>query len=164
MSVSVEKNGSSRDKRIFGKCLPNAPPTPMPTPNPISQAVNPGPTSSPTVSRAPTSSHLTAPWMDFNAKDAASLVHNTLREPDSHVEFRNVRASAHGCYRYCYNGDVMGHYLSTNQQLLPTEGMIMSSGNPEAFCSNDSHQQSTIFDAPGDPDLDEEVRASFGRV
>ena len=98
--------------------------------------------------------------MDFDTKDAASLVRNVLSDPNGHVEFQNIQSSSHGCYKYFYNGDVMGHHLTTNAQLIPTEGIIMSSGDPEEFCWNDSDQNSNNFELGGDADLTAVVQES----
>lgn len=98
--------------------------------------------------------------MSFDTKDEVSLVRNVLRDPNGYSEFRNIHASSHECYKYFYNGDAMGHDLVTGEQLIPTEGIIMSSGNPEDFCWNDSDQHSTNFLGPGDPDLTAVVQQS----
>ena len=98
--------------------------------------------------------------MIFDTKDAASLVRNVLRDPNGHVEFGNIQASTHGCYKYFYNGDVMGQHLTTGEQLIPQEGIIMSSGKPEEFCWNDSDQNSNSFLEGGDPDLTAVVQQS----
>ena len=50
--------------------------------------------------------------MLFDDKDAASLVRNTLRDPNGFVEFGNIQASSHGCYKYFYEGDVWGRTYS----------------------------------------------------
>ena len=94
--------------------------------------------------------------MVFDDMDVVSLVRNVLRDSNGFAEFQNIQASEHDCIKYFYNGDVMGH----GQQVLPTEGFIMSSGHPEEFCWNYSHQNSKNWYLPGDPDLTAVVQQS----
>lgn len=107
---------------------------------------------------------------------ATQAVSNILRDPYGHIQLRNVTSSSHACYTTFTNGYSMGTILSsfngsstplTNPQtssdyLLPNEGLLMSSGDPNDFCNNDSDQQSTQFtnattglgyDVGGDADL-----------
>lgn len=74
---------------------------------------------------------------------------------DGDVEFFNIKASAHYdlCTRYYTGGhtlgkawvdDVMNGTL-TDDYLIPDEGIILSSGSPLDFESNDSDQETTIF-------------------
>ena len=98
--------------------------------------------------------------MLFDDKDAVSLVRNVLRDPNGYVEFQNIQASTHDCYKYFYNGDVMGQHLVSGNPLIPSEGIIMSSGDPEQFCWNDSDQNSNNFLEEGDPDLTAVVQQS----
>ena len=105
---------------------------------------------------------------------ATQAVSNILRDPYGHIQLRNVTSSSHACYKTFTNGYSMGTVLSSsdgtpltnpqtsNDYLLPNEGLLMSSGNPDDFCMNDSDQQSTQFtnettglgyDVGGDVDL-----------
>ena len=97
---------------------------------------------------------------------ATQAVSNILRDPYGHIQLRNVTSSSHECYKTFTNGYSMGTVLnstsSDNDYLLPNEGLLMSSGNPNDFCNNDSDQQSTQFinattglgyDVGGDDDL-----------
>ena len=71
---------------------------------------------------------------------------------DGDVEFSNVKASPHynKCTRYYTGGHSMGYaWLNddnttlTDVHLLPDEGIMLSSGDPRDFESNDSDQQTT---------------------
>ena len=145
---------------------PTSSPQQMPTPSPLNYVLPPS-TVSPTTSSIPTSNPTGSPTsspeqqcMDFQTKDAASLVRNVLRDPNGYSEFRNIQASGHECYNYFYNGNVMGHNLVTGEQLIPNEGIIMSSGAPEEFCWNDSDQNSKNWYGDGDADLTAVVQQS----
>ena len=91
--------------------------------------------------------------MKFDQMPINDLVRNIFIDPDGGVEFQNAVASNHACYLHFYNGNQMGKHVVTNQQLIPQEGIIMSSGNPENFCWNDSDEMTTRWDTPGDADL-----------
>ena len=91
---------------------------------------------------------------------ATQAVSNILRDPYGHIQLRNVTSSSHACYKTFTNGYSMGTVLSSssdgtlltnpsssNDYLLPNEGLLMSSGNPDDFCNNDS----VIFDVGACP-------------
>ncbi|KAL7552796.1 hypothetical protein ACHAWF_016052, partial [Thalassiosira exigua] len=149
------------DSISFGTCVTDAP-TSSPSSSPTHT-----PTSSPNAlisdGDTPTSSPSASPenqCMSFDDKDPISLVRSVLRDPNGLAQFQNVQASDHACFKYFYNGHVMGQNLVSGQTLLPDEGIIMSSGDPEEFCFNDSDQNSKNFQEEGDPDLTAVVQQS----
>jgi hypothetical protein len=91
--------------------------------------------------------------MTFAAEPAIDLVKNTFINPDGGVEFQNVIASNHACFLHFSKGNQMGKHEVTNEQLVPQEGIIMSSGKPDDFCWNDSDEMTTEWKMPGDADL-----------
>ena len=107
---------------------------------------------------------------------ASEAVTNILKDPDSNIIFRDITASSHACFKSFTNGYNMGTIsdpmtglpmtnppgTSSNyfngQYLMPDKGLILSSGNPDDFCINDSDQQTTqwrnmTWAASGDADL-----------
>ena len=54
----------------------------------------------------------------------------------------------------------MGTHKISGDYLMPQEGLIMSSGNPEDFCGNDSDQNTKNWYQGGDANLTEVVQAS----
>ena len=97
--------------------------------------------------------------MLFDTKEPDDLVRNIFNDPGGQIEFNNVQASNHACYLHFYNGHKMGNHHTTGEQLIPQEGIIMSTGRPEDFCWNDSDQMTTQWKTPGDTQLTELIRA-----
>ncbi len=91
--------------------------------------------------------------MKFNVIPANDLVFDTLKNQDGNVEFQNVLSSNHACFLHFYNGHKMFKHNVTNAQLIPQEGIIMSSGKPENFCWNDSDEMTTKGNMLGDANL-----------
>ena len=89
--------------------------------------------------------------MTFKEMDKENLVEKFI-SIDGDVEFSNIKASPHykKCTRYYTGGHTMGYaWLNddnatlTDTYLLPDEGIILSSGDPRDFPSNDSDQETT---------------------
>ncbi|KAL7543599.1 hypothetical protein ACHAXR_012911, partial [Thalassiosira sp. AJA248-18] len=91
--------------------------------------------------------------MIFDTKPVEDLVEEILKDPEGQAEFQNIRASDHECFLHFYNGNNMGYNLETGEQLIPQEGIIMSTGRPEDFCWNDSDHNTKQFGTVGDADL-----------
>lgn len=106
--------------------------------------------------------------------DATSLLEDVLLKPTpthvinptptTTVAFQNIQSSSHACYRHFLHGHNMGTFKSTDpsvqaypdrlgQYLMPDSGMIMSSGNPDDFCGNDSDQSTKNWYEVGDETL-----------
>jgi hypothetical protein len=113
------------------------------------------------------------------ASSAQDAVRNILTAGEN-IQFRNVHASSHACFKTFTNGHAMGTTataaaaavvgsnndggggggtVETNNHniddpyLLPERGLIMSTGDPDQFCINDSDVQTTQWGTPGDADL-----------
>jgi hypothetical protein len=112
------------------------------------------------------------------ASSAQDAVRNILTAGEN-IQFRNVRASSHACFKTFTNGHAMGTSTTTataaagsnnnigggggtaetsshntgDPYLLPERGLIMSTGDPDQFCINDSDVQTTQWGTPGDTDL-----------
>ena len=106
---------------------------------------------SPSISAAPSTD--VDGCMVFDTMPADELIRNIFINPGGEVNFRNVVASDHACFLHFHNGHRMGHHKITGEQLIPQEGIIMSSGRPEDFCWNDSDEMSTQWRTSGDADL-----------
>ncbi len=84
---------------------------------------------------------------------ANDSVSNIFANPDGAAEFRNVLSSSHACFIHFYNGHQMEKHKVTSAQLIPQEGVIMSTRKPEDFCLNDSDGMTTEWKMHGDEDL-----------
>jgi len=91
--------------------------------------------------------------MEFDSMDAVTLVRTVLQDPQGQIQFDNIEASGHDCFKRFANGHVMGQNVLTGEDLIPESGVIMSSGDPEDFCWNDSDQNSGNFLEGGDTHL-----------
>ena len=123
--------------------------------------------------------------MVFDTKPAEDLVQNVFKDSEGKVEFENIKASEHDCFKYFYNGreyidlihtvdvfvsvneltpsvDQMGYHKETSEQLIFQDGIILSTGTPEEFCWNDSDQQTTRFETAGDDDLERVIEKNSG--
>ncbi len=89
--------------------------------------------------------------LNFTSMSKEDLIENFIAQYGE-VEFSNINASPHyaNCTRYFTGGHSMGYawknddnVTKTNDHLLPDEGIILSSGDPLDFESNDSDQQTT---------------------
>ena len=157
----------------FGACVtdtptisPSRPPTPAPSTSPTPQpTVSPtkAPSTSPTTDKPtlllddadtnePTSSPI-GQCMEFDSMDAVTLVRTVLQDPQGQIQFDNIEASGHDCFKRFANGHAMGQNVLTGEDLIPESGVIMSSGDPEDFCWNDSDQNSGNFLEGGDTHL-----------
>ena len=77
---------------------------------------------------------------------------------DAEIDITNIKASPiyDKCTRYFTGGHTMGYAWEndvmdgtlTDTYLLPDEGILLSSGNPLDFESNDSDQQTTKWYTP----------------
>jgi hypothetical protein len=107
--------------------------------------------------------------LEFSQLSPADLVEKFIN-PQGDVVVTNVKASPHysKCTRYYTGGHSMGYaWLNddnvtlTDVHLLPDEGIMLSSGDPMHFESNDSDQQTTRwYDANSylwDADLASEI-------
>jgi hypothetical protein len=83
--------------------------------------------------------------LTFSSLSAEDLVANYLRNSQDLVQIRNVASSSHSCFALFDNGHSVGRNAVSNQFLLPNKGVIMSTGNPEDFHTNDSEETSTNF-------------------
>ncbi len=81
----------------------------------------------------------------FSNLSAQDLVESYFLEPNGDIQFRNVAASDHSCFALFANGHSAGRHKDTNEFLLPNNGIIMSTGNPQDFHINDSDETSTNF-------------------
>ena len=94
----------------------------------------------------------------FSNHSAQDLVESYFRDPDGQIQFRNVAASSHSCFALFGNGHSAGRNKDTNEFLLPNDGIIMSTGNPEDFHNNDSDETSTNFGiTTGDINMEHEL-------
>ena len=94
--------------------------------------------------------------LTFSSLSAEDLVANYLRNSEDLVQIRNVASSSHSCFALFDNGHSVGRNEVSNQFLLPNKGVIMSTGNPEDFHTNDSEETSTNFGiATGDIHLEQ---------
>ena len=106
------------------------------------------------------------------------------------IQLRNVSASSHACYKMFTNGHAMGTIATTatatttttgllgptannngttstvltndDQYLLPDRGLLMSTGDPDTFCINDSDEQTKSWGTTGDMDLTRIARKNVG--
>lgn len=86
------------------------------------------------------------------------LVENYFLYPDGRIQFRNVAASDHSCFALFADGHSVGRDKDTNEFLLPDDGIIMSTGNPQDFHINDSDKTTTDFGIiTGDINLEHEL-------
>jgi len=94
----------------------------------------------------------------FSSLSAQELVDSYFRDSDGQIQFRNVAASSHSCFALFANGHSAGRHIDTNEFLLPNEGIILSTGNPQDFHTNDSDETSTNFGiTTGDINLEHEL-------
>ena len=94
----------------------------------------------------------------FSNHSAEDLVESYFRDSDGQIQFRNVAASSHSCFALFANGHSAGRHIDTNEFLLPNEGIILSTGNPQDFHTNDSDETSTNFGiTTGDINLEHEL-------
>lgn len=94
----------------------------------------------------------------FSDHSAQELVEGYFRNPDGQIQFRNIAASSHSCFALFTNGESAGRHKDTNEFLLPNDGIIMSTGNPQDFYTNDSDETSTNFGiTTGDINLEHEL-------
>lgn len=56
--------------------------------------------------------------MIFDTKPAEDLVENVFKDPGGKVEFKNITASAHDCFKYFYNGRKFIYLSSISSTLL----------------------------------------------
>ena len=112
--------------------------------------------------------------METQSMSAEQIVPNILRDPTNQIQFRNIHS--HGgspempCFKVFNNGHAMGtvnandtkpEAIMRDQYLLPDEGLIMSTGNPDDFCENDSDSMTYQHgDMDGDSDLTMIVNAT----
>ena len=95
--------------------------------------------------------------ISFTNHSAQELVEIYFRDPDGHVQFRNIGSSSHSCFALFTNGHSAGRH-NTNEFLLPDEGIILSTGNFQDFHINDSDETSTNFGiTTGDINLEHEL-------
>ena len=103
--------------------------------------------------------------LTFSSLSAEDLVANYLRNAENLVQIRNVASSSHSCFALFDNGHSVGRNEVSNQFLLPNKGVILSTGNPEDFHTNDSDETSTNFGlATGDISLEHELPSSRTQV
>ena len=95
----------------------------------------------------------------FETKTATDLVENILPSPNGSIQFQNIQASSHACFNLFTNGHAVGNDKVTGEYLMPDSGIIMSSGTPADFCSNDSDQNTKNWKLGGDADLQSNVDA-----
>ena len=76
------------------------------------------------------------------------------------IQFCNMNVSSQACFRTFVNGHAMGTTAlgsdgmgTVDEYLLPEQGMIMSTGDLDRFCINDSDVETTQWGTPGDEDL-----------
>jgi len=93
----------------------------------------------------------------FSNHSAQDLVERYFRDPDGQIQFRNVGSSSHSCFALFANGHSAGRHKVTDEFLLPNDGIIMSTGNPQDFHMNDSDETSTNFGVNGDIDLEHQL-------
>ncbi|KAK1746712.1 choice-of-anchor L domain-containing protein [Skeletonema marinoi] len=94
----------------------------------------------------------------FSTHSAQDLVESYFRDSDGQIQFRNIAASSHSCFALFANGHSAGRHKDTNEFLLPNEGIILSTGNPQDFHTNDSDETSTNFGiTTGDINLEHEL-------
>jgi len=93
----------------------------------------------------------------FSNHTAQDLVESYFRDPDGQIQFRNVGSSSHSCFALFANGHSAGRHKVTDEFLLPNDGIIMSTGNPQDFHMNDSDETSTSFGVNGDIHLEHEL-------
>jgi hypothetical protein len=94
----------------------------------------------------------------FSKHSAQDLVESYFRDPDGLIQFRNIASSSRSCFALYENGYSAGRHKQTNQFLLPDNGIILSTGNPEDFHINDSDETSTNFGVTtGDINLEHEL-------
>ena len=79
----------------------------------------------------------------FSSQSAEDLVKNYFLDQNDPVKIRNIASSSHSCFALFANGHSAGQNADTNEFLLPDEGIILSTGNPQDFHMNDSDQTST---------------------
>ena len=73
--------------------------------------------------------------MSFESSlSATDIVEQILKDPTASIEFRNVKASHHECFKQFTGGHVMGVHASTGAYLVPDEGVLLSTGTPKDFC------------------------------
>ena len=110
------------------------------------------PSSQPSIN--PTSEKDAFECIIFDTKPADELIQDTfLQNPEGDIQFQNVKSSNHSCFRSFYNGHKMGHNHETGVQLIPEEGIIMSTGIPEEFCWNDSDENTKKWNTDGDANV-----------
>ena len=89
---------------------------------------------------------------------ATELVQNYLQDPNGLVEFRNIKSSNHSCFALFDNGHSVGKNTATGAFLIPDSGIILSSGNPEDFNTQDSDSTTTDWRiGDGDQDLEKAI-------
>ncbi len=94
----------------------------------------------------------------FSNLSAQDLVESYFLDPKGQIQFRNIAASDHSCFALFANGHSAGRHEDTNEFLLPDDGFIMSTGNPQDFHINDSDETSTNFGIiKGDINLEHEL-------
>lgn len=108
--------------------------------------------------------------MTFEEYSPEQLVDKFLN-PQGDVLVTNVKASPHysSCTRYYTGGHSMGYaFLNddnatlTDVHLVPDEGIMLSSGNPLHFDSNDSDQQTTRWYDANSNLYDADLAATLG--
>ncbi|KAL9184816.1 LOW QUALITY PROTEIN: hypothetical protein ACHAXT_002593 [Thalassiosira profunda] len=90
-----------------------------------------------------------------------AVVENILKDPNGHVQFRDISASSHACLNTFVGASSMGIDPATNASVLPDEGIILSSGKPGDFCENDGDYWTHPWKTPGDDDLTNIVQAAM---
>ena len=133
---------------------PTAVPSAMPSASTSpTESSEPTISSGPTISVSPTTEKEGFECMIFDTKPAEELVQEILKNPDGDVLFQNVQASDHECFLHFYNGHKMGYEIGTGVQLIPEEGIIMSTGKPRDFCWNDYDDNTHQWNTDGDTNL-----------
>ena len=141
--------GPSKEPTRAPSLSPIADPTQSPSTKPSESQM---PSSQPSIN--PTSERDAFECMIFDTKPADELIQDTfLQNPEGDIQFQNVKSSNHSCFRSFYNGHKMGHNHETGVQLIPEEGIIMSTGIPEEFCWNDSDENTKKWFTDGDANL-----------
>ena len=101
----------------------------------------------------------------FTYLPAADLVENYLQDPNGLVEFRNIVSSNHSCFALFANGHTAGKSVATGKFLIPDQGIMLSSGNPEDFNGNDSDETTTNFNIhTGDLDLQSQLPSNKAEI
>jgi len=107
--------------------------------------------------------------LTFTSMTKEALVEKFVSQ-DGDVEFSNIKASIHydKCTRYYTGGHSMGYaWLNddnatlTDVHLIPDEGIMLSSGDPLDFESNDSDQETTRWYTSENKLFDEHLAATI---